>query len=435
MAALTFEQFKSLRRAGKSVEDIRKFEALRGNKPQPQQQTAPRQSSNQQLQDIGMPGRQETEQRIAGRQNIALDLQQLIGNAGVNISRGNPAFPGGNIPGTGPGQLVQAALNQKVEAGVANPAIAMQKGEFDPKVLGEEIRQGLIGEKLSEFGDVYKNVGVPDWLAGPLGMLNLTAVYMAGGKMMDTGGKLLKKVPISKLKPKSKAIIDAQQSDIGQSIVDKSKAQVKEIGNMYEKVWDAHGNSNVATDTFTTVRNLKPKGLRIDVAKDYGSGIVDVRGNPMSTVGKLKNLNTTLGEMLKRPDLLGRVRPSQVVAYKKVVKDAIVKSLPKDAGAEIRRLDMKWGSTIGEVETIVKNIKPNPDGPIKTNYLFDKYSNPKFYGDRHFMRSLKNIGIDLTPEITAIEKSLKQMSIKQSIGKTVEVGGKAAILKHIVSGI
>jgi len=384
-----------------------------------------------------MPGYRETQQKMWERPDLlkqateSLDPRQFLTQAAQKIAQG------------GASRVLEPTLSQPVhqrlEAGLSNPSVAMQTGEFNPRVLLDEMYKGMMGEKLGEFGDVYRNLGMPEYIAAPLGMINMYAAYQLGGMalkktgIVDKSFRLTKKT-YNRLKPKSKAVVDKQLSDTGEAMVQKAM-EVKELkGVLYDKVYSRNDARMVSADSSKKMLNSGTAKLKKMTVDDYSTGLVDAKGNPVLNIKGLRRLNTKLAQMEEKPDLLGRIKPEEIVTYKRAVKEAILESMPKEHAAIIRRLDVKYGPTMDAAESIIKAVKPKQGGPVNTNYLLSKFGKPQYAGERAWIRDLKKIdkGFDFTKEINFIERHLGKTSILKSIGQVGKTGGKVAIVHELL---
>jgi len=409
------------------LEDI--FSQIGGQKqpsyPLNQQAIQPTQQQTESAKPmVGLPGMVKTDERIAGRQGLDVlnpmeGLKQLLAIKAQDISQGK------GINQLDTFNIAASEASKRMEASVANPAIAMQKGEFSPSVVMDEVSKGLLGEKISEYGDVYRNLGAPEWIAAPLGMLNLSATYAVG--------KILSKIKPPKLpKLKPNTYNDKVVSGLGENIYKKANLKLNEYKAMYDTAYKPVENTSISSEGFAKVYNNAPKRLQARIINDYSVGILDHRGRPMSSVTKMRNLMSSLDDMIKNPDVLGKVKPKEILRLKMEAKNVMMDSIPPEVATKIKSIDVKWGPTIESVKSIAKSVKPSPNGPVKTNYLFDKFNNPKYAGDRNFMRELKNLDIDLTPEIKGIEKWVGRQKLKHNILSTGEASAKMGILYKLI---
>lgn len=91
---------------------------------------------------------------------------------------------------------------QRAESALAAGSLELQKGQgFGPAI--NEAGKGIIGQNQAQFGDVYKEVGLPQWAANTAGLATTIAITPGGAKSvvdLVKGGSNLIRTGIDKSK-------------------------------------------------------------------------------------------------------------------------------------------------------------------------------------------------------------------------------------------
>ena len=136
--------------------------------------------------DSTLPNLEKTEQKIAGRSDL---LSQF------DIKKEASLNPMTRIPNE---LALLGGVGQRAEAAIANPAVEMQKGNFNPKNLLDAMVEGAKGRVLGQFGDLVRNTGVGgdynEALASTTGLLAALKApdLISAGKFTAKLGKIEK---------------------------------------------------------------------------------------------------------------------------------------------------------------------------------------------------------------------------------------------------
>jgi hypothetical protein len=157
---LSFEEFKKAKAAGYSSEDITRLASF----------DAPKKAVTTQAPKANV------QSEIAARGNVWENIKN-------DFMSPNPVRKTMGALGA-----IGSPLTA-IENTVANPALEMQRGNFNPMDLAKEAYQGMTGQKQGQYGDVYREAGVPKPLAATAGLiLNASPIKMANMASKALGG-------------------------------------------------------------------------------------------------------------------------------------------------------------------------------------------------------------------------------------------------------
>jgi hypothetical protein len=350
-----------------------------------------------------LPGEEQTEKRI--EQNTQNQNQQ--GDAVSNTLKRLLMM---STPGTAALQAGADFTKQipPIEAGIANPAMKMQEGEFNPEVLFQEAMQGIAKEKVGEFGDLYRRLGAPDWIAAPLGMLNLGATLQAGAK----AGKPLVKAAtqgaqkIGKLLPSP--INDAKVGSLIKKINDVVNSRVGEYKAAYSEAYKPFNETYLSADVLRQAREAIPATRQILDKQFFGNAPVDVKGNPVATV---KQANELFFQLLKQKETHAA----------STVKKIITSQLPKHVQSVIGELDSAYGPIIKAAKNVDRLIGENKLTASQT--MYNIINNPRHATARNTFTDLTKLGMDVTPQLKLLKKWVGRINAKAMGKQALKVGG------------
>lgn len=202
------------------------------------------------MQDSTLPNLESTNQKIATREDPLNKQTSLLGFM--------------SKPGALQSMDVLGSLRGRAEASIANPAIEMQKGNFDKASLLDSMIAGAKGNVLGQFGDLVRNTGVGgqynELLASSTGLL-----ATLGSPDILSGGKLTKGA--SKASNKLSQLIGETKSGIGQVVDDAIKNKTGFLEDVRSAFYEAkdtavekfgQGLDKLAQDNPQTQVNLRP---------------------------------------------------------------------------------------------------------------------------------------------------------------------------------
>jgi hypothetical protein len=214
---------------------------------------------------------------------IAEDIKSrgtIQGQIGSNLFAQSPLRKG-----VGALQTIGAPLPM-IEAGIANPALAMQSGNFNPIDLGKEAIAGFTGQKLGQYGDVFRGANFPEPVAASLGLVLASSPLKALNMANKAFGK------ISKMS--DKGILRA-----GDSLLSAVKNATTETGTKLEEAYKVVNDVTVNPVVFNSLLKRMPKPLLEEFENTIGKSIF---ANP--TVGNLRKVKQIVGKY--KPSIFGR---------------------------------------------------------------------------------------------------------------------------------
>lgn len=232
------------------------------------------------------------------------------------------------------GLLEAASIPSKaLQAGISNPALLMQQGDFNPGRLLKETALGLTGQKLGEYGDVYRNAtpGVAGRAAGIVGglTLDIAGPLRAFKAARSTFGDVSKLGDRALLKAGQnvQAAANAAEQSVG-----------KEIGKAYEKL----DGTLVDGRAWTDVVSKLPKALKEEATR---------------ILGDVDTLSPTIGNLRKIRTLIGKFRPGNFGRDARGLAENI----------EVEKLNGLYGST----KTVITNTLAKSIGAKNASKLLD----------------------------------------------------------------
>jgi hypothetical protein len=168
-----------------------------------------------------------------------------------------------------------------IENTVANPALAMQRGNFNPMDLAKEAYQGMTGQKQGQYGDVFREAGVPKPIAATAGfVLNASPIKMANMASKALSG-------ISKMS--DKGILKA-----GNSLIKATSDAEKFAGTKVNEAYAAFDEVKIGSDAVLKELNKLPAPLIKKVGEVFGGTVEELSQN--MTVGSLRKVKQLLGK-------------------------------------------------------------------------------------------------------------------------------------------
>lgn len=205
------------------------------------------------------------------------------GSLGGEIA-GNLKSP--NIMRKGMGVLgVMDAPRRAIEAGFANPALAMQAGNFNPMDLAREFKQGITGQKLGQYGDVMEIAGLPKPVSATTGLL----LSSAPGKLIQMAKRGFGQ--IAKLSDKG-------MTKAGSSLIKSTEEATKFVGSKVDEAYASISSTPVDVGSVKRVFNELPETLGNLIKKEFGIDKID----------DITELN--MGQLRQFKQLVGKYRTS-----------------------------------------------------------------------------------------------------------------------------
>ena len=285
----------------------------------------------------------------------------------------------------------------------------------------------LMGAMFSGGGAIGQN-------QNPLSVGLNTALGAGTGAALGYVGDILSGVKtLPKLKPT--VYNDQLVTNTGKSIINKIEAQVQPLRDLYSTLTKPYANQIVDSETFTKALSVVPKSLRNDFIDEYSNGILDAKGKPQTTVGNLQRMELELKDFINQPKYGDKLKAQDynTAEAAKALKEIRLSQLPADTKISIKALDTKFGKVIEKSDYLLPKLAKK-GGVINTKYIYQMFNNPSEAGTRTFLRDLKEIGIDLTPEIKNIQGWVARQGLKKLGRRTIDRGIEGAVIGGVLRG-
>jgi len=172
---------------------------------------------------------------------------------------------------------------ERVEAGVANVAMALQDGRVGDTL--KDFEDGINGKKLGQIGDVYRKAGAPEMAAKTMGLA--TTMLPIAGSIFKATGALTKMTGIFKFT--DKGLLKA-----GGALAKGADDAVAFVGNNVNKAYKPVDAILVdGVELIKTVDDL-PKVLSKQVAKEMGGDITKLADS--ATIADARKLSQVIGK-------------------------------------------------------------------------------------------------------------------------------------------
>ena len=313
---------------------------------------------------------------------------------------------------------------KRIEAALANPILSAQKGDWlgIPKALID----GLSGQKVGEFGDVYVAAGVPEDIANGLG---LATDMVLGGAVFEQGMKALQK---GLLKGIDKIGLKGVESLL--KGVDRAGKASKQITN---KFWEPIKNIKVDADDFAEVAAKFPKSFVDDVKELTGISVDDIIDS--GTLGDLRILKEKLA-ILKAGSFegmatLGKQKMQKLYSEVSSVIDTTLKKAGKaDMIPELDNVN-KAATSMIKAEGIVTSTLKTGKGKIKVEEAMEQYKNFKGSDFKRRLNMLKKTGKEAKKLIDEGTLTMKKLLRKQALHGIAKGTGRAALFGGVAGSI
>jgi len=216
-----------------------------------------------------------TDEAIASRGTIASNIKDDLSSP--NMARKVLGAVG----------IMGAPLNA-IRSAVANPALEMQKGNFNPGDLAMEAWKGVSGQKQGRYIDVYRRAGVPAPAASGLDFVLSSSPLKAV--------QVAKKAISAVAKMSDKGIMKA-----GESLIKATDEAEKFVGSQVGEAFKKVETLKVDPTTLYNSISKLPKVLLSKLEETFGN-LEDFAQN--ATVGKVRELKHFVGKY--RPSAFGK---------------------------------------------------------------------------------------------------------------------------------
>jgi len=381
---------------------------------------------NQVVQDPTLPNSAEVDQNVAGREDILSRLMQDAPKQAALVA--NPVDTGKNLLNAIGGSA------QRLEAGLANPAGEMQKGNFNPPSLLDSMVKGLEGKVLGQFGDLVRRTGVGGDYNEALAS---TTGFMAALSIPD----LLNKGKATKSLQNKAMVIG---SDVNQAVTDAVRNRTGFLEDMRSAFYDAKstavekygmGLDDLAKNNPNTPVDLKPAIDYLNQAVAYEPKLrnainripqlVNLMDNPSSAskmgIKEVQSIVNDLQSKVSSGKLKGiGVRPDDIPLLDAIhdIKAQMVQAFP-----DLADLRKDYGEVLNNFNLVRSKFTPRSlEGSIKNNF-----------GGVEMEKAAKTLLKD-SPEILA---RMKNYNLIRKVGKVALIGTEgvagAVLLKKFLN--
>jgi hypothetical protein len=362
--------------------------------------------------------------RIAG--DVAQEMQQR-----GRIQDIGKDFQSPNIVKKGIGTLrtVGAPLTM-LEAGIANPALAIQSGNYNPLSLAKESIAGFTGQKLGEYGDVMRIGGFPKPIAATTGL----ALSMSPFKAINMVGKTFGR--ISKLS--DKGIIRAGESLLKATDEAKTFAGTN-LKNIYK------GIDNIAVDSSKFIDNITklPKPLVGKLEEVFGR--LDEFGSNL-TIGRLRELKQTIGKY--KPSTFGKGERGLAEnleaedinkvygAIKKLLNETVEQAVGKKTAQALLKADEAFTEVSNSSDYIRKLVVESTlKKPTKAGAIAKRLQVQGDVSGREALNVLKGSGKKARKEINKAVSALEAFNKWQMVAQFGQHAANAALFGGAIGGV
>ena len=235
--------------------------------------------------ESGLPREQDTSY-ISQVKRRGEEAQKDISGRGSIASNISDNFRSSSYLRKGLGALqVAGAPLTALQAGISNPSLQMQQGNFNPGRLLKESALGLTGQKLGEYGDVMSVAGAPKPIAATAGLI------------LDVAGPIKVAKTVSKALGSISMMSDASLMKAGGDLTKAVESANTHVGTALGDAFKQVDGIKISNSDFTRNVSSLPKPLRQAVEEELGS---------------LKNIDPTIGNLRRIRQIVGKFKPSAV---------------------------------------------------------------------------------------------------------------------------
>jgi hypothetical protein len=327
----------------------------------------------------------------------------ILGNVVSNLASPNPVRKGMGVLG------VAAAPLSMLESGIANPALKMQEGNFNPIDLAKESFLGFTGQKQGQYGDVARIAGYPKPIAATIGLVASMSPLKAGQAINKTFGS------IKRLS--DKGIIKA-----GESLINATREATQATGIKVGEAFKAVENIKVDPNRFIDSVSKLPKALISELEDRFGS----LSDMSELNIGQLRAIKQVIGKF--RPGVFGKEargvaenieaeKINQVYgAIKKMLSNSVEIATNKKTASALMELEDAYSKVSKSSDYIQKTIVESTLGQAtKGGAMAKKLALEGDVSGRTAMNILKQSGA--RKSINDAVRSLEAFNKWQAIGK------------------
>lgn len=315
-----------------------------------------------------------------------------------------------------------------ISAGIANPALQMQQGNFNPRQLAEEAYKGFTLQKQGRVGDVYRGAGMEKNTAGLLGFgVEMLAPYAALSRVNKLFGKLTTSA-------------DLKLEGAGQDILKAGKAAEdiagKKLTEIFSKVDSVPADATKALDYLKRL----PKAIvdRID------EEVPQLAKTGQFTVASLRKVKQLVGKY--SPGKFNKGAPEEnlsVEDYKEaygkladLLHETVSSVSSKKETARLIAAENTFSKIIKSSGYLKNKIVDRYTGlASRTGELAQKVKNPLVSTPRIALDTLKTAGGDNRALIGGAEASMNSFNRWLMLKGLTQHAGNAALFGGAIGGI
>jgi hypothetical protein len=324
-----------------------------------------------------------------------------------------------------------------LEAGIANPALALQRNPFENAqstntlgVLGEgasnlakEAFLGFLGQKQGQYGDVYRSSGNPflETVSAPAGL----TLAVSPVKVVKTINKTFGNIT----RMSDKGIMKA-----GKSLISAGDDAVEFIGSKLNKAYETVNNIKVNPEEFVSEMSKLPKAVLSKVEDTLG-GVEELSQNlTISTLRKIKQIIGKYSPSSFGKDTRGvteKIIDDEINAVYKGVKTLISKTIAKNTSDDIAESILNLDDAFREVKNSADYIKKTIvdstlKKPTKGGAMAKKLIAEGDVTGRTALNTIKSAGSkardNINKAVSALESFNKWQGISENIRKAINAG-------------
>jgi hypothetical protein len=218
----------------------------------------------------------KTDKRMAASETRIKERGTIQGTLAKDVKKGGP------MGGMGKAALdVASAPMNAIESSIANPALEMQRGNFNPVDLIGQAAQGATLQRQGQYGDVMKNAGFQPQVADTAGLILAMSPAKVAQLSMKTYGKIAK-------------LSDKTISTAGKYMVNAINESRDAVGTKVQQAFQPYDRVKVDGLKFIDEFTKLPKLVQKKAESVFGN-IEDYAQN--LTVGRLRDFKRLIGKL------------------------------------------------------------------------------------------------------------------------------------------
>lgn len=336
----------------------------------------------------------------------AINTDEAIAKRGTYWGNVKENLQSPNIARKAMGALgVVGAVPSAFNSAIGNPALEMQKGNFNPSDLAREAYLGFTGKKQGRPVDVYRRGGVP----APAASVMDFALSMSPVKTLQVAKRAFS--PIAKLSDKGVA-------KAGSDLINASSQAEKAVGTQLNQAFLEVDTVRLDSDDayrFIDSASKLPKVVLARLEDEFGK--LDQIAQNM-TVGQLRKMKQFIGKL--RPSSFGKSERGVAEnldaedlnkaysGFKAILKDSIKKSRGEEEASKLMNLEKSY-SEVSRASDYVKKtvVDPTLRKPTKGGSMAKKVTMEGDLSGRDAINTIRKSGKEARKSIDRALNSLE----------------------------